>query len=307
METNSFNTVILGWALLFPLACLLGLVMECIRPTVRWTRYAIGITLLSGALGIGLNLNIPGKGDPFIWPLVLDVFFGLALFTLKVADRSKLVRPSRVRKDMLKGEIWEFSSDDAPRLQVLPASGLLLRRGDDLLPSPLPVSIQMAAPIPLHRWEIPAYGLHSAQEQHLLAKRRMEPTEIQEARSLTMAYARSGFSAMVLLLVLSLILGISITVQIQDRVIVDIAFVAPLLLSGLFWCATLTSILSRLKLVKRLKLDIAEAVLVVIRDQDAPRDSSPLAEVLPSSRIIWSTQGKIGPLRQKYLKQARIR
>lgn len=307
LEAEPFHAVLLSWALLMPLACLLGLTLECIWPTRPWTPYAIGITILLGLIGIVLNLRQPGAGDIFIWPMLLDVLFGLALFALKVADRWKLVRPSRVRKDLLKGEVWEFSAEDSAKLQILPISGLLLRAGEDSLASPLPMSVQMAAPIPLHRWEIPAYGIVPNQGEQRLTKRRMEPAEIQEAKALAKAHARGGFAAILLFILLSAILGISILIDLRNAEAIDLELAARWSLAGLFWSVTLASILNRRKLITRLKQDISNAALVVVRDHTTPEDAAPIAEILEASRIIWASQGRIGPLRQRYLKKASIR
>ncbi|HJW08415.1 MAG TPA: hypothetical protein VJ483_02205 [Holophagaceae bacterium] len=302
LGADRIQTVLVSWALIVPLISLMGLVEELLRPTRRWSRWALLACLASGAVGLALNARHRASGDLWLFPPVLALVVGLALFIAKTMDRSKLVRPSRVRRDVAIGELWVFETPGSERLEVLPKSGLLLRSGDRVLPLKTPVSILMAAAMPRHRWEIPARDLQSTHPEQQVFLRPMDEAEVQEGQALVRAFTRRALP----IVVVSGLLAGATTFPVLRRAasggLASVPFGAWLF-PAYFGVMFIWSAPRFWRRRSRLAADIKDGRLVVVRNVGAAADAPPEAEVLPTSRAVWTEQGRIGPLRRQFQKR----
>lgn len=292
------------WIFTLIAACLAGLFMELIHPTRPWTRWAFIGSLVSGGVGVMGNMLGQEWADPFIFPLIAAALCAFGIFLLRILDRGKLVRPSKVRRDLEAGEIWIFGAPESIALKVLPLSRLVLPAAEGATPPPFPALIQMAAPIPEHRWEIPAHHLTSNNTDTRLFMRAMEEAEWTEAHTLVRAYSRRGIVGISFLGILGVGLSLNLVRELSFEGLANVTLGEWL---GAAWFSVLFlwGAPRYFRLRNRLRADLKGRQLVVVRRTDEPQTASPLAEILPTSRVLWSQGGRVGPFRRKYLKRTK--
>lgn len=297
---------VVAWFFAILAACLGGLLMELLRPTRPWTRWALVAALLSGALGTAALAFGQTWGDPFLFPVFFAGLITLAVFLVRILDRTKLVRRSKVQRDLARDEAWAFKAAESAELILLPDSGLLIREGERPFPLPEPLRIQLAAPPPVHRWELPAQGLEPTEGDTRLLFRSLEPPERHELTTLAKAHFWRGLPTV---LVLGGLGGIGLG-WLAWRLNADGLRAISMhewLFAGGFGVVSIWGFPDFFRLRRGLKADLAEGRVVVVRRADTGKDAPPVAEVLPHSRIMWSEGGRLGPFRLRHLKHERFK